>query len=106
MSSVATHEFNIPRQSVVGSEGLWTKMFDPPRLGPPTPEMLDLTALPQGTRANPVPDIMAAAGLLNGPGDPHTVHKSLMHGVQVDTWDKGTPGQIRGSADVLHARRE
>ncbi len=63
--SVTTPAFRIPRQSVVGSEGLWTKMFDPP-VGPAHPERIDLTQIgldgnplnpkyPVGLRANPVP---------------------------------------------------
>ena len=61
----------ILRQSVVGSEGLWTKMYDPPTDSPPTPENLDptiigldghpLLGLPTGLRANPVPSVMEEA---------------------------------------------
>ena len=90
--SVANPAFRIPRQSVAGSEGLWTKMFDPPRFGPPTPENLDLTNLPQGVRANPVPSVMAAAGLYNS-SQPFVVSRSLMHGITAATWDALQPGR-------------
>ena len=88
----------IPRQSVVNSEGLWTKMFDPPTDDPPTPDRLDLTNLPAinppwGVKPNPVPSVMAAAGYLT-PLAPFTVHRTLMHGMTIDTWDKGLVGQI------------
>jgi hypothetical protein len=93
----------IPRQSVVNSEGLWTKMFDPPTDDPPTPERLDLPAIGldgnpsggpyAGVRANPVPSVMQAAGYLT-PSHPYTVARDLMHGMDINTWDKGLPGQI------------
>lgn len=101
--SVASPANIILRQSVEGSEGLWTKMFDPPTDSPPTPEMLDPTrigldghpqdGLPTGVRANPVPSVMAAAGYL-APAVPYNVTRSLMHGMVIDTWDNGLPGQI------------
>ena len=31
---------------------------------------------------NPVPEVMAAAGLQNAPSTPHTVQRDLLHGVQ------------------------
>jgi len=70
----------ILRQSVVGMEGMWAKMFDPPKASPATPDMVPPT--------NPVPEVMAAAGMLgSGPSTPHTVSPDLMHGHQQPTWD-------------------
>jgi len=97
--SVTNPAFRIPRESVVNSEGLFTKMFDPPREGPPTPEFIDLTLIgldghptnpliPVGVRANPVPSVFEAAGLYN-PMDPYTTDRSLMSNVKIDTWDGG-----------------
>src|SRR5512138_655777 len=97
--SATNPAFRIPRESVVNSEGLFTKMFDPPRMGPPTPELIDLTQIgldgnpvnpkyPVGLRANPVPSVLQAAGLY-APKAPYTVDRSLMHGVSIDTWDGG-----------------
>src|SRR5512142_2308543 len=80
-----------PRQSVVDAEGLWTKMFDPPRLHPPTPELLDLLNLPAGIFPNPVPSVMQAQGL-NSPAAPYEFHLSLMHGDTRPTWDGGANG--------------
>jgi hypothetical protein len=93
---------HIPRQSVVGSEGLWTKMFDPPNDSPETPEFLDLTQIglsgtptnpkiPVGVRANPVPSVMQAAGMMD-PEAPYTIFRSLMHGETRPTWDGGAKG--------------
>jgi len=100
--SFTNPKFKVARPTVVGSEGLWCKMFDPPRLGPPTPEMLDLTTigldgnpsnpkLPLGLRANPVPSVMQAAGM-SSPATPYTYHTSLMHGDTRPTWDGGALG--------------
>jgi len=44
----------IRRRSVVGMEGMFTKMWDPPTNNPDTPELLAPT--------NPVPEVMLAAG--------------------------------------------
>ncbi len=95
--SVANPAFHIAREPLFRSEGIWTKMFDPPRLGPPTPELLDLTNLPPanppwGVKANPVPSVMAAAGMYN-PNQPFLVMRSLMHGVTRATWDNAQPGR-------------
>ena len=92
----------ILRQSVVDAEGLWTKMFDPPRYGPPTPEWIVLpsvgldgsTGIYPGIRANPVPSVMIAAGYMNSATTiPYTVQRSLMHGISIPTWDQGVPGR-------------
>ena len=69
----------ILRQSVVGQENEWVKMFDPPTASPATPELVNPT--------NPVPEVMAAAGLANVPVTPHTILRGLMHGTKRFTWD-------------------
>lgn len=76
--SVRNPAFIIPRQSVVGSEGEWVKMFDPPNASPPTPEFL----LP----TNPVPEFIAAHGL-GTVSIPHTVKMTLLHGINITGWD-------------------
>ncbi len=69
----------IPRWSVRGMEGMWTKMWDPPTESPATPEFI--------TPTNPVPEVMAAAGLADLPTTPHTLELDLLHGLTLDTWD-------------------
>lgn len=74
---MATHR--IPRQSVVGMEGMFVKMFDPPTENPDTPDKIAPT--------NPVPEVMAAASFQGTPSTPHTVMRDLMHGDKIRTWD-------------------
>ncbi|MBI4284839.1 MAG: carboxypeptidase regulatory-like domain-containing protein [Chloroflexi bacterium] len=69
----------IPRQSVVGMENEWVKMFDPPKADPPTPDMV--------TPTNPVPEVMAATGMQAVPSPAHTLERQLMHGMKMPTWD-------------------
>lgn len=69
----------ISRWSVVGMEGMWVKMFDPPQDNPATPDMVAPT--------NPVPEVLVAAGIQRPPKVPHTMEINLMHGVDLDTWD-------------------
>ncbi|MBI2906890.1 MAG: carboxypeptidase regulatory-like domain-containing protein [Chloroflexi bacterium] len=71
--------FTIPRQSIHGMEGMWAKMWDPPRASPPTPDLLAPT--------NVCPEVMAAAGLQKTPSTPHTVMRDLLHGADIPTWD-------------------
>ncbi len=85
--SVTTPAFIIPRKSLVGYEGEWVKMFDPPTESPATPENLDLTKLLAGTRPNPVPDVMAAAGYQKKPSVPYTVMRELLKSLTIPTWD-------------------
>jgi hypothetical protein len=59
-------------------EGMHSKMFDPPKASPTTPDLLLAT--------NPVPEVMEAAGLYN-PIAPHTMKPDLMHGDKILTWD-------------------
>ena len=70
---------HIARQSVVGMEGIWAKMFDPPTESPDTPELMAPT--------NPVPEVMALAGFQDTPKIPHTVQRDLLHGEKIPTWD-------------------
>ena len=74
----------IARWSVVGMEGMWVKMFDPPKEGPDTPDLM----LP----TNPVPEVLAAAGFQNAPDVAHTMVLDLMHNVTMDTWDLRSGG--------------
>jgi hypothetical protein len=88
--SFATPAFTIPRREVFQPEeeaGLWVKTFDPPTESPPTPELLDLNSLPLGVKANPVPEVMLAAGFQDKVSKPHTVERDLMHGVKLPSWD-------------------
>lgn len=77
--SVQNPTYSIARWSVVGMEGMYAKMFDPPTESPVTPELLAPT--------NPVPEVMAAAGFQNPPAAPHTVQRDLLHGLSLPTWD-------------------
>jgi len=77
--SVNNPAFDVPRQSVVGMEGMWCKMWDPPTESPVTPDELAPT--------NPVPEVMAAAGFQSTPSTPHVVERDLLHGDQIPTWD-------------------
>ena len=69
----------IPRQSVVGMEGMYTKMWDPPTENPETPDLIVPT--------NPVPEVMAAAGYQNPPSTPNTVERDLLHGANLPAYD-------------------
>ena len=68
----------IPRRSIAGMEGMWAKMWDPPRESPTTPELVAAT--------NPVPAFMASLGL-GGVTNPNTVQRTLLNGLSVPTWD-------------------
>ena len=63
----------IPRWSITGMEGMFVKMWDPPTESPNTPDLI----LP----TNPVPEVMAAAGMAAAPSDPHTMELDLLHGI-------------------------
>ncbi|MBI4294909.1 MAG: carboxypeptidase regulatory-like domain-containing protein [Chloroflexi bacterium] len=69
----------ILRQPVAGMEGMFVKMWDPPTESPETPDLI----LP----TNPVPEVMAAAGLQDIPSTPHTVERDLLHGADLAAWD-------------------
>ncbi|MBI5507879.1 MAG: multicopper oxidase domain-containing protein [Deltaproteobacteria bacterium] len=74
--------FRIPRQSIVGHEGEWVKMWDPPTASPATPELVAPT--------NPVPAFIASpASLVAGATNaiPNTVQRRLMHGLPLTMWD-------------------
>ena len=77
-----------------GEAGLWVKQWDPPTLSPATPERLDLTNLPLGVKANPVPDVMFKAGFQNKPSHPFTVQRDLLHSAIIPTWDNRTGGLL------------
>lgn len=77
--SVSKPAYIVRRQSVVGHEGEWVKMFDPPTASPDTPERLDPT--------NPVPECMSKAGLQSTSGTPKTVQRDGLHGTKMRTWD-------------------
>ncbi len=77
--SVSNPAFKVTRWSVVGMEGMWVKMFDPPSASPATPDLIAAT--------NPVPEIMAAAGFQNPPKLVHTVQRDLLHNLVLPTWD-------------------
>lgn len=85
--SVANPRVRIRRRSVeapAGDVGMWVKMFDPPTESPPTPELIPPT--------NPVPEVMAAAGLTNSPPSPHLWETDLLHGLSAATWDNRPGG--------------
>jgi len=82
--SFSNPKHTIARWSVVGMEGMWAKMFDPPKEAPATPDRVAPT--------NPVPEVLAAAGFQNPPDTPHTVVLDLMHGERLDTWDNRNNG--------------
>ena len=82
--SFSTPAHTIARWSVVGMEGMFVKMFDPPKETPPTPDMVAPT--------NPVPEVLAAAGFQDPPDTAHTVVLDLMHGVRLGTWDNRANG--------------
>ena len=67
------------RQSVVGAEGMYAKMWDPPNESPDTPDLLNPT--------NPVPEVMAAAGFQGTPTLLHTVQRELCNKIDILTWD-------------------
>jgi hypothetical protein len=82
--SFSNPKHTVARWSVVGMEGMWAKMFDPPKETPDTPDRV--------APSNPVPEVLAAAGFQNPPDIPHTVVLDLMHGVRLDTWDNRDRG--------------
>jgi len=79
----------IPRRSIAGMEGMWAKMWDPPKESPGTPELL--------TPTNPVPAFMESLGL----GDvkvPNTVQLALTEGITITGWN-GAPLVIMAVGD-------
>jgi hypothetical protein len=93
--SFSSPAYNIDRISVIGEEAAFVKMFDPQPVGasPTLPERVDVTTLPislaANPRANPVPEVMQAQGLLQ-PGvilTPHTRTMDLLNGLRLDSWD-------------------
>lgn len=82
--SVSSPKHTISRWSVVGMEGMWAKMFDPPHDNPDTPDQVAPT--------NPVPEVLTVAGIQRAPDLPHTMNINLMHGVRIETWDNRKDG--------------
>ncbi|HSC71252.1 MAG TPA: multicopper oxidase domain-containing protein [Candidatus Methylomirabilis sp.] len=68
----------IKRRSLAGLEGMWTKMFDPPKDDSSTPEAL--------TPTNPVPRFMRDTLGADMP-IAETVRVDLMHGDDLTMWD-------------------
>ncbi|MFH1596613.1 MAG: hypothetical protein ABIG94_09650 [Pseudomonadota bacterium] len=77
--SVNQPGFTILRRRIAGMEGMYAKMFDPPKESPLTPEYIAPT--------NPVPEFMQAVIPGFVPSMPHTVMRDLLHGVTIPTWD-------------------
>ncbi len=72
-------QYRISRRSVVSKESEWVKMFDPPTASPPTPERLEPT--------NPVPEVLAAAGIQDRVRRAHTVQRELLIGLDITAFD-------------------
>jgi hypothetical protein len=69
----------VPRLKISMMEAAWTKMWDPPRESPETPERLNPN--------NPVPAVMGVA-LGRAPSTASTVQRSLSHSHSMLTWDE------------------
>jgi len=77
MAIIPKSGITISRLKISEMEGLWTKMWDPPRESPLTPENINPT--------NPVPTFMGT--LFGAPSVANTVQRSLLHGLSINTWD-------------------
>jgi hypothetical protein len=78
--TLANPAHRIPRKQIAGMENIWTKMWDPPRASPATPELMAPT--------NPVPAFMAQQ--LPGAFSvsvANTVQRQLLSGLTLGTWD-------------------
>jgi FtsP/CotA-like multicopper oxidase with cupredoxin domain len=73
----------IRRRTIEGMEGMWTKMWDPPRESPTTPDRIAPT--------NPVLAFMRDQ-FGDTPATPHTVDIDLLNGVDIETWDNRPGG--------------
>lgn len=71
--------YHIPRRPIVGHEGEWVKIFNPPIASPPTPELLQPT--------NPVPAFVAATVPGASMLFENTVRVDLMHTRDFTMWD-------------------
>jgi len=81
----------IRRRSIAGMEGMWTKMWDPPRDSPTTPDVIAPT--------NPVPAFMQSLGLGNV-SVPNTVQRRLIAAMlQRTTWDNAKNLQFMTFSD-------
>ncbi len=79
--SVSNPHHRIPRKKIAGMQGAWTKMWDPPRASPTTPDIL--------TPDNPVPGFMEQqlGAAVFQVSVANTVQRDLLHGVTIPTWD-------------------
>ncbi len=71
----------IRRKKISGMQAMWTKMWDPPKDSPETPELVAAT--------NPVPEFMASLAL-GSVSTPQTVERILLNNLPNDqtvTWD-------------------
>jgi hypothetical protein len=87
--SFASPKYHIPRQSVLGEENEFVKMFDPRPVGAnlpgdaPLPEPL--------TPTNPVPEVMGALGVADPTPSPARSHQhQLLSGLDIVKWDAAT----------------
>jgi len=71
----------IPRKQIAGMQASWTKMWDPPRASPPTPELQN--------PGNPVPAFMeqTLGNNVFRVTTANTVQRALLDGVTMVTWD-------------------
>ncbi|OGP69753.1 MAG: hypothetical protein A2Y80_03900 [Deltaproteobacteria bacterium RBG_13_58_19] len=77
--SVNQPGFTIPRRSIAGMEGMYAKMWDPPKESPLTPEYIAPT--------NPVPEFMQSVIPGFSVSQRHTVQRDLLHGLTIPTWE-------------------
>jgi len=85
--SATNPAYNITRQSVVGHEADWAKMFDPPTAdNVPTPELLAPT--------NPVPSFMFQNGFADQRNPLHTLDLQLKHDLALTTWEPVNPKSV------------
>ena len=77
--SVNRPGFTIPRRSIAGMEGMYAKMWDPPKESPLTPEYIAPT--------NPVPAFMQSVIPGFTMSQRNTVQRDLLHGLMIPTWD-------------------
>jgi hypothetical protein len=77
--SFSTPGYLIPRRSIKGHEGEWVKSFDPPKVDPPTPELL----VPN----NPVPAFVASTVKGATMLIPYTQRVHLMSADKIKMWD-------------------
>ena len=96
----------IPRRSIAGMEGMWTKMWDPPRESPTTPDFVAPT--------NPVPAFMgqvlgiapqAHYGPASAPARADPRHLGRAQAPLFMAFDDGISPRTRPGRDRLSASR-